>query len=681
MKYPAAPRLDVVETLHGVEVADPYRWLEDARAVETIAWSEAQDALAGPYLAGLPARDRFRRRLKELLRGGWIGSPTWRGDRCFYQRRGPGQEMAVLLVREPDGGERVLLDPLAIDPGGVTTLDAWMPSDEGGLLAYQLSTGGDEESRLWVMDVATGEVVDGSIERCRYSPVAWLPGGRELYYVRRLAPGRVPAGEEMYHRRVYRHRLGSDAERADTEVFGEGLDKTNYYDVQVSWPDARWLIVSAYQGTSPHGDHYLADLRADSAPRQIVEQAIESPWIGHDGRLYVLSREGTPLGRVDVADPDRPDRRRVLVPQGEGVLHDVALAEDRLLVSWIVDCAGRVELRDLATGGPAGEVVLPGLGTADVTTRPEGGHRAWIYYTDFGDPGTVFEYDLAAGRLDVWGRAPGTDGAEAVAARQVFFESRDGTRVPMFVLSTAEPPATAAPAILTGYGGFNQARLPAYDVYARAWVEAGGVYALANLRGGGEYGESWHEAGMRERKQNVFDDFTAAAEWLIANGVTDRDRLGISGGSNGGLLVGAALTQHPGLFRAVVCSAPLLDMVRYEKVGLGATWNHEYGRADDPVEFSWLHAYSPYHHVRQGVEYPAVLFTLFDSDTRVDPMHGRKMCAALQWATASDRPVLLRRETDVGHGPRSVSRTAELEADTLAFMAEQLGLPPEPEAG
>jgi prolyl oligopeptidase len=673
VNYPTARRQDIVDSLHWVDVADPYRWLEDPSSAETQAWLAAQDALARPYLDALPARPHFRKRLEELLQVGSITAPSWRGERCFYQRREPGQEMAVLLVREPDGAERVLLDPLAIDPTGTTTLDLWAPSQEGDLLAYQLSTGGDEEARVRVLDVKTGEIVDGPIDRCRYSPIAWLPGGKEFFYVRRLAPDRVPAGETMYHRRVYRHRLGGDAERDDVEIFGEGLAKTNYYGADVSWGDGRWLIVSARQGTSPHGDTYIADLHGDGELRPLALQEMTYAEVGHDGRLYLFTKEGSPRGRVDVADPARPGDRRTLIPETDAVLQGAGVVDGAVVCSWQRDCFSRIDVRDPDTGAPLGEVPLPGMGTAGAALRPDGGRRVWVPYTDFANPGTVYEYDLDSGELSVWATAPGAEHAEGVPARQVFFESRDGTRIPMFVLGDAEADGVR-PAILTGYGGFNNPMAPAYNVVARAWVEAGGIYAIANLRGGSEYGEEWHRAGMRERKQNVFDDFIAAGEWLIAEGLTDRERLGISGGSNGGLLVGAALTQCPELWRCVVCSAPLLDMVRYELFGLGATWNHEYGRAEDPVEFGWLYGYSPYHHVDQGVEYPAVLFTLFDSDTRVDPMHGRKMCAALQWATGSDRPVLLRRETEVGHGARSVSRSADLAADTLAFQAEHLQL-------
>ncbi|HVE93148.1 MAG TPA: prolyl oligopeptidase family serine peptidase, partial [Actinomycetota bacterium] len=314
-------------------------------------------------------------------------------------------------------------------------------------------------------------------------------------------------------------------------------------------------------------------------------------------------------------------------------------------------------------------------GSAGATGRPDGGNEVWIGYTDHVTPYRVLHYDIGSGSLQPYADPPGAVEIKDVVAKQVFYTSKDGTRVPMFVLHSADaPPDGRRPTILYGYGGFNGSQTPGYSSSITTWVQAGGVYALACLRGGGEYGEQWHRAGMRENKQNVFDDFIAAGEWLIDNGYTSGENLGISGGSNGGLLVGAALVQRPDLFRAVVCSAPLLDMVRYEQFGLGVTWNDEYGTAAKPEELEWLLSYSPYHHVREATAYPAVLFTVFESDTRVDPMHARKMCAALQWATSSDRPVLMRREVNTGHGARSIGRTIELSVDTQSFLAAHLGL-------
>jgi prolyl oligopeptidase len=680
MAYPPARQLDLVEDLHGHPVADPYRWLEDPSSDETRAWSEAQDALCRSALDSYAGRDRLRRRITALLRSGYVTAPAWRKGRAFFLRREPDQEHGVLLVREPDGTERVLVDPTAVDPTGLTTLDAWQPSKEGALLAYQLSTGGTEESLLRVMDVTTGETVDGPVDRTRYSPVAWLPGGEAYYYVRRLPAADVPAGEEQLHRRVYLHRLGT-AHDGDAQVWGAGLDKTNYYDVSVSL-DGRWLSVSASAGTAPRDDVWLADLHAASldAPAlnavQVGVDARTAAHVARDGRLYVWTDRDAPRGRLCVADPAAPayEHWRDLVPEDpHAVLDGWALTDDALVVARTLHAVSTLAVHDKETGAHRYDVALPGLGSlGGPTADPDGGGTAWFGWTGYVTPPRVHALDVATGDVTLWADSPGSIDVPEVVARQVFYPSKDGTQIPMFVLTPPGGDATPRPTVLYGYGGFNVPMTPGYSAGIAAWVEAGGTYAIACLRGGAEEGEEWHRAGMREHKQNVFDDFAAAAEWLRANGVADR--IGISGGSNGGLLVGAALTQRPDLYDAVVCSAPLLDMVRYERFGLGTTWADEYGTADDPTELACLLGYSPYHHVRAGTAYPATLFTVFDSDTRVDPLHARKMCAALQFAQAVDAPVLLRRETDVGHGARSVSRSVELSVDTSAFLAHHLGL-------
>ena len=686
--YPPAERLDLVERLHGLELADPYRWLEDPADPRTVAWADAEDALARPALDALAGRDRLAGRLTTLLRAGSVRPPVWRGERAFFTRRQPGQEHEALLVREPVGTERVLVDPTELDPAGTTTLDAAVPSIEGDRLAYQLSTGGDEESRLFVLDVATGERLDGPVDRCRYSPVAWLPGGEELYYVRRLAPEAVPPGEEQFHRRVWRHRVGTDP-ATDVEVHGAGLDPTNYYDVSVS-RDGRWLLITASAGTAPRDDVWIADLAGDGALREIQTgvDARVLPRIGPDGLLYLNTDRDAPRGRlarVDPADPAYANWVDVVPETADEVLGSTALLSSAdgagdvvtVLAAHTKDAADTLSWWDAATGARLGTVSAPGAGSvAGLSSRPDGGREAWVGWTDHVTPPMVRHWSAdEPAALDTWATAPGAGTPPAVTVSRVHYPSADGTLVHMFVVAGTAAPDRPRPTVLYGYGGFNQALTPSYTASMLAWVEAGGVWAVANLRGGSENGEEWHRAGMREHKQNVFDDFAAAAERLVADGWTTADRLGIYGGSNGGLLVGAALTQHPELYGAVVCSAPLLDMVRYELFGLGRTWNDEYGTAADPVELGWLAAYSPYHHVREGVDYPAVLFTTFDSDTRVDPLHARKMCAALQHATSGTRPVLLRREKDVGHGARSVSRTVQLSVDQLAFLADRLGLP------
>ncbi|NJP27730.1 S9 family peptidase [Microbispora sp. SCL1-1] len=679
--YPPARRDDIVDDLHGTPVPDPYRWLEDPDDPATKEWLDAQETLFRS--AELEGRDHFRERIAELLRSGSVGTPSWRGERRFFTRRAPDQEHPVLYVAD-GGGERVLLDPTALDPSGLTTLDSYQPDKEGNRLAYQISVGGDEESRLYVVDVATGEIIEGPIDRCRYSPVAWLPGGEAFYYVRRLAPSLVPAGEEQYHRRVYLHRVGTSPDD-DVLIFGEGLEKTNYYGVSVSL-DGRRLSVSASRGTAPRNDLWVADLAASSpeAPELVtVQQDVDAQTglhFGRDGRLYVFTDLDAPRGRVCVTSPETPGREhwRDLIPEdAEAVLSDFAIldgmAEPVLLVGWTRHAIGEISVHALESGERIGEVPLPGLGSiGGIFERPEGGHEAWFSYTDGITPTAVYHYDALTGDTSLWEAPPGAVEVPEATTEQVVYRSKDGTEVRMLV--TSRPGSGPRPTILYGYGGFGVPLTPGFSATTLAWVEAGGVYAVAQLRGGGEEGEQWHRDGMLGNKQNVFDDLHAAAEHLIATGVTTRDQLAISGGSNGGLLVGAALTQRPDLYAAVVCSAPLLDMIRYEKFGLGATWNVEYGSADVPEEFAWLWSYSPYHHVREGVSYPATLFTVFASDTRVHPLHAWKMAAALQHAQAGDRPILLRNETEVGHGARAVSRSVELSADQLAFLARHTGL-------
>jgi prolyl oligopeptidase len=700
-KYPPARRLDLTEDIGGHQVSDPYRWLEDDTSAERAGWLSAQADLFDSFRDELPGRDRLAAQVRELLSTGYVGTPAWRGERCFYTRRDPGAEHGVLYTRVwgagevGDGAEQVLVDPMAIDPSGLTTLDAWQPDKEGRLLAYQLSEGGDEESLLRVIDVTTGSLVDGPIDRCRYSNVAWLPGGKSFYYTRRLPPEAVPDGERQYHRRVYLHQVGTPADE-DVLIFGEGRDKTDYYSASVS-RDGRWLFISASRGTAPRNDLWIADLTESdpgSPDLRVIQEGIDaqtSVRAGRDGRLYVFTDHGAPRGRIAVTDPADPGGptpatwRDLIGEDPEAVLSGYAILDgpelDRpvLLAGWTRHALSEITVHDLATGERVGQVPLPGLGTAGgASERPEGGHEAWFVYTDYTTSSVVLRFDARDSSVTTWAAAPGSVQVPDVTARQVTYRSEDRTAVRMLVLSSGsgDSPTGPRPAILYGYGGFDISLTPAYSPNILAWVSAGGVYAVANLRGGNEEGEEWHRAGMLENKQNVFDDFHAAAETLIREGWTTPEQLAISGGSNGGLLVGAALTQRPELYAAVICSAPLLDMVRYERFGLGETWNVEYGTASDPEQLGWLLAYSPYHHVTEGTRYPAVLFTVFTNDTRVDPVHAYKMCAALQHATSSgpDRPGLLRAEAQVGHGARAVSRMAELSGDTLAFAARHTGL-------
>ncbi len=698
--YPTAQRLELIEHLHGRPMADPYRWLENPADPRTVTWATEQDRLARETLDALPGRKRLAGELERLLSTGWVSVPIWRNGRAFFTRREPDGEHAVLYVREtaPDGrmADRALVDVIALDPSGLTTLDSWSPSQEGDRLAYQISIGGDEESALHVIDVATGERLDGPIERCRYSSIGWLPGGQDLYYVRRLPAHEVPEGQELFHRRVWRHRVGSDP-ATDLLVHGEGLDPTNYYGVRVS-TDGRWLVVDASPGTAPRTSVWIADLHGSGELKSVLTDADAArctAWVAPDGRLYLLTTLDAPRWRLCVVDPSDPAPARwteLIAEDAGSVLDGIRWLEDPdggeplLVAARTRHAIAELSLHAVDDGALHGAIPLPGTGslvglsTVDELTSAGAG-QVWIGWTDFHTPPCVHRYALRSATTELVEPAPGAALPPDVHTQQVGFLSADGTAVRMFIVSpavsTSPHPDRPRPTLLTGYGGFSISLQPGYTPSALAWVGAGGVWAQALLRGGGEEGEVWHRAGMREHKGNSFADFHAAADALVAGGWTTPEQLAISGGSNGGLLMGAALTQRPHAYRAVVCSAPLLDMVRYERFLLGRTWNDEYGTADDPTELDWLRSYSPYHQVRPGTCYPAVLFTVFDSDTRVDPLHARKMCAALQHATTADparAPVLIRREVEVGHSARAVSRTVPLTTDQLCFLAQYTGL-------
>jgi len=677
-------------------VADPYRWLEPGDSDDVREWSMAQEGLWQSQISELSGRNYWSERLRQLLGAGYRSTPSWRGTREFFIRRSAAEELGILYTRKDSESEiEVLIDPLAINPGGTTTLDSWQPSKEGDLLAYQLSTGGTEESTLYVMDVETHEVIDGPIDRARYSPIAWLPGGKAFYYVRRLAPELLKEEERAYHRRVYFHIVGTNPD-SDVEIFGSGLEMTNYYGVSLSM-DGRWLTLSASAGTEPRNDLWLADLHASSpsAPKFILIQSAESDAQTsleplRDGLILIDTNFDAPRGRICISSPTtllsvgESAEWRDLVPEdpeavlgGWAVLDGPLMPASMLLVLWNRHTVSEITVHSLETGERQSTIPLPGLGTiTGIAVRPEGGHEAWFGYTDHVTPPTIYSFDGRTLEVKKYADPPGVVTPPKVFAQLITYTSFDDTQVRMFILSSQESADTPRPTVLYGYGGFGVGLNPTFSATALAWVEAGGVWAVANIRGGDEEGEEWHRQGMRGEKQNVFDDFIYAAHYLINSGWTSPEHLAIEGGSNGGLLVGAALTQRPDLFAAVVCSAPLLDMVRYELHGLGATWSDEYGSAAIEEEFEWLIGYSPYHQVREGENYPATLFTVFEGDTRVDPLHARKMCAALQHAQSKEdsRPILIRAERNVGHGARSLSRTIDLSADSLAFLSKWTGL-------
>jgi prolyl oligopeptidase len=667
----------VVDVCHGVEVRDPYRWLEDGEADEVRRWSEAQARHTRAALDAIPFTAAIRERLRVLFSIGLVSAPAIRGDRYFHQRRTGDQEQPVLYLRQGrDGADRVLLDPAALAEDRTSALDWYHPSDDGRLLAYGVSEGGSEKSVLRVREVDTGRDLADVIPWTRACSLEWRPDGTGFFYTRYPEPGSVPAGEENYHRRVYEHVLGRDW-REDPLVFGDDRPPEDWPSVHLS-PDGRWLAVSVSRGWT-RTDVYLRDLTSAAGGFTTVIEGMDAVFGVElrDDRLYLQTNLDAPRGRLVAAPLARPgpESWRDVLPEGPDVLEGTALVGDWIVAVWLRDASSRVTLHG-ADGALLHEVALPVIGSVAGLTGEWDGREAFLGFTSYAVPPTVYRLALPDPALQLWARAPGEVDAGRFRVRLVHFPSRDGTLVSMFLVDARDRPTDGrGAALLTGYGGFNISHTPAFGRGLILFLERGGLYAVAHLRGGGEYGEDWHRQGMLDRKQNVFDDFLAAGDFLVQEGHAARGRLAIMGGSNGGLLVGAALTQRPGLFRAVVCQVPLLDMVRYHLFRIARLWIPEYGSAEDPEAFRWLYAYSPYHHVRDGTPYPAVLLTTGESDSRVDPLHARKMAARLQAATSSAHPILLRIEMRAGHGQgKPLSKALEEWTDVWAFVFAELGL-------
>ncbi|MGE0354269.1 MAG: prolyl oligopeptidase family protein [Gemmatimonadales bacterium] len=674
LPYPSTPVDQVVDRIHGVDVPDPYRWLEDSTSPATIAWTEAQNALTERQLASVPARAAIRRRLEELLTIGAISVPAPLRGRYLYQLREGKQNQPVLLARDGlQGEDRVLFDPNALNPEGTTALDWFYPSDDGRLVAIGVSEDGSEDSVLQVVDMDTGSLLEDRIPRTRAAEVAWLPDHSGFYYTRYPEPGTVPAGDEHYHRAVYFHALGTDP-AADPLEF-RPAEKEHWPGAGLS-PDGRWLLISVARSFD-ETDVFLKDRLVDGPLITVARDlpALFDVQVVRD-RLYIRTNLEAPNYRLYQADVSRPQQehwRPLVLPRADAVLEGVSVTREWLLLSYLEQASSRLVVTDLKGEHPSEvDLGLP-AGVFGIGVEWDG-EEALLGLSSFTLPPTIYRLDLTTRRLTLWRDVAAGIDSSRYQTSQVRFASRDGTPVSMFIVHRKGVARDGtAPAYLTGYGGFNISLTPVFSRSTFLWLEAGGVLAIPNLRGGGEYGEAWHRAGMLEQKQHTFDDFIAAAEYLISEGYTAPARLAIAGGSNGGLLMGAVLTQRPDLFRAVVIQVPLLDMLRYHQFLIARLWIPEYGSADDPVQFDWLLAYSPYHHVTPGTRYPAVLLATAESDTRVHPMHARKMAARLQAATASDHPVLLRLETRAGHGAgKPVSKLLDELTDTWTFVFGEL---------
>jgi len=685
VKYPVTQKIEVVEDYHGTKVSDPYRWLEDTNSPETAAWVEAQNRVTFAHLETIAARERIRSRLTELWNYERYTAPSRKGGLYFYFRNDGLQNQSVLYVQPSlDAEPRVLLDPNTLSADGTVALTALDVTHDGRYLGYGTAASGSDWNEYHVRDIATGEDLPDRIRWVKFSALSWTKDGKGFFYSRYPEPA---PGEQLLaanrNQKVYYHRVGTSQDE-DVLVY-ERPDQPEYGLSGRVTDDGRYLLLYVSHGTDRrNGLHYI-DLQDPVAPvvngpvvRLLDDFDASYSVVGNDGPvLYVRTDLDAPRGRliaIDLREPAR-DRWRTIIPEGKDVLEAVRLIGNRFVAVFLQDAQSRLRVFS-RTGEPLGEIALPTLGSVgQISGRPESPEMFYTF-TSFLYPTTVFRHDLDTGKSEVF-RTPKLDFDPArYETKQVFYTSKDGTRVPMFITHRKGIALDGSnPTYLYGYGGFSISMTPAFSVTNLAWIEMGGVYAMPNLRGGAEYGEEWHLAGTKERKQNVFDDFIAAAEYLIREGYTSPARLAIGGGSNGGLLVGAVMTQRPDLFAVAHPAVGVMDMLRFHKFTIGWAWVSDYGSSDDPEGFRYLYAYSPYHNLKPGTCYPATLVTTADHDDRVVPGHSFKFAARLQESQACDRPVLIRIETKAGHGAgKPTSKQIEEAADVLAFRAKHLGL-------
>ena len=678
---PKAEIKPVEETLHGTKIVDNYRWLEDGKTPETQKWVEAEMAYTRAMLDALPGRDLIHKRLTELLAIGSVTPPQIAGKYYFYTRREGMQNQPILYVREGvDGKDRVLVDANQLAADGTIALDWHEPSDNGRYLAYGTSPSGSEMSTLHIIETKTGNLLPDTIERTRAASIAWKHDNSGFYYTRYPKKGDVAAGQEMYNRHVFYHELGTNP-ADDPLIFGEGRDAEDWPSVELS-NDGRWLLITVSEGWTK-SELYLMDLKAGTPPTSLTtgKNFLYSGTV-YNGKIFITTNEDAPRYRVFVTEAGNYDREswKELIPQTDAVLQGAAVWGGKLFTQYEQNASSQLKIFDLE-GKKLSDLALPAIGSIFGSDGRWDRDEIFYGFQSFTFAPSIYRYNLKDGSTSLWAKvdAPSIDPL-AYEVQQEWYHSKDGTRVPMFVVHKKGLKKNGHnPTWLTAYGGFNISLTPTFNRSTYLWMEHGGVFAVANLRGGAEFGEDWHRAGMLGNKQNVFDDMIAAAEHLIAEKYTDKNHLAVQGGSNGGLLMGAMITQRPDLFRAVVCQVPLLDMLHYQDFQIAKLWIPEYGSAENPDQFKWLYAYSPYHHVRPGAEYPAILFMTADTDTRVDPMHAKKMAALMQAeaknGASRERPILLRIETKAGHGAgKPVTKQIEEFTDIYSFLFWQLGV-------
>ncbi len=688
--YPLTPSVNQVDTYHGTPVADPYRWLEDPDSPETKAWVEAQNKLTFGYLEAIPARDRLQQRLTKLWNYEKYGIPFKEGDkngspgRYFYFKNDGLQNQSVLYtLKSLEDQPTVLLDPNTLSEDGTVALSGMTISDDGNLMAYGLSISGSDWQEWKVRDVETGNDLEDQVKWVKFSGTSWTHDNKGFFYSRYDEPKEKTKLEDVnYYQKLFYHRLGTPQsediliyERPDQKEWGFSGGVTE---------DGRYLVISVWLGTDNRNLVFYKDLSIPDAPVVELINTFEAEYsfVDNDGsRFWFRTNLDAPRGRVIAIDTTNPDRAhwQEVIPQSENTLESVGVLNNQFVVAYLKDAYDQVKIFDL-NGNFVRDVDLPGIGSIGGFGGKRHDTETFYSFTSFTTPNTIYRYDMVTGESQIF-RKPEVDfDPDDYETRQIFYHSKDGTKVPMFIVHKKGVKLDGNnPTYLYGYGGFNVSLTPSFSVSLLVWMERGGIYAVPNLRGGGEYGEDWHQAGMKLKKQNVFDDFIAAAEWLISNKYTSPQKLAIGGGSNGGLLVGACMTQRPDLFGAVLPAVGVMDMLRFHKFTIGWAWMSEYGSPDDAEEFKALYAYSPLHNLKSGTAYPATLITTADHDDRVVPAHSFKFAATLQAAHKGDAPVLIRIETKAGHGAgKPTTKLIEEAADRWAFLIKVLEIESEP---
>jgi prolyl oligopeptidase len=680
VSYPLTKKVDQQDNYHGTMVADPYRWLEDANSAETKEWVDAQNKLTQGYLGQIPARDAIKARLTKLWNFERYGVPYKEGGRYFYSRNDGLQNQSVLYTMKTlSDTPRVLLDPNTLSSDGTVALAGAAVSPNGKLLAYSTAASGSDWNEIKVRAIDSGKDTEDHIKWVKFSSTAWNHDGSGFYYSRYDEPTEATklAGVN-YFQKLYFHKIGTP-QSADVLVYDRPDQKEWGFGAEVT-DDGRYLIINGSHGTERKNRVFVKDLgKKDAKVVGLLEQFDASyDFIANEGPLfYFRTDKNAPKSRIiaiDIRKP-APDQWKELVPEAAETLTSANIINKQLVLNYLTDAHSAVKIFDLK-GKPVRTLALPGIGSAAGFNGKAKDSETFYAYTSFTTPATIYRYDMKTGKSSVY-RQPKVDfDPAAYETRQQFFTSRDGTKVPMFIVAKKGIKLDGSnPTYLYGYGGFNASMTPSFSVANLAWLEMGGVYVLANLRGGGEYGEAWHKAGTKLQKQNVFDDFIGAAEWLVANKVTSPAKLSIGGGSNGGLLVGAAMTQRPDLFAAAIPAVGVMDMLRFQKFTIGWAWTSDYGSSDNPEEFKALVKYSPLHNLKAGSCYPATMVTTADHDDRVVPAHSFKFAAAAQAAQAGANPILIRIDTKAGHGAgKPTAKQIEEVADRWGFLTRALNM-------